>query len=118
MLHLIVNWFLSALSIVIVAHLVPGFEVKGFSTALVAAAVIGLVNATLGLILKILTLPLTIVTFGLFLFVINALMLKFAALLVPGFVVQHFAPAFIGAIVLSLVNLALRFLVRVLTSID
>jgi putative membrane protein len=118
MLHLIANWFLSALSLVIVAHLVPGFEVRGFGTALVAAAVIGLVNATLGLILKILTLPLTIVTFGLFLFVINALMLKFAAVLVPGFVVHHFAPAFIGAIVLSLVNLTLRFLVHALTSID
>ncbi len=107
---LIVHWFLSALSLLIVAHLVPGFEIRGFGTALVAAAVIGLVNATFGFMLKILTLPLMIVTFGLFLFVINALMLKLAAVLVPGFVVHGFAPALLGAIVLSLVSFALRFL--------
>ena len=111
MLILILHWFLSALSLVIVAHIVPGFEVKGFGTALIAAVVIGLVNATLGLVLKILTLPLTIFTFGLFLLVINALMLKFAALLVPGFTVHHFWPALFGAIVLSLVNFVLRSLV-------
>ncbi|HTM08543.1 MAG TPA: phage holin family protein, partial [Verrucomicrobiae bacterium] len=72
---LIVHWLLSALSILIVAHVVPGFEVRGFGTALIAAVVIGLVNATLGFVLKILTLPLTILTFGLFLLVINALMI-------------------------------------------
>ena len=108
---LIVHWFLSALSLLIVAHLVPGFEIRGFGTALVAAVVIGLVNATFGFVLKILTLPLTIVTFGLFLFVINAMMLKLAAAFVPGFAVEGFAPAFVGAIVLSLVSFALRFLV-------
>lgn len=107
---LIVHWLLSALSLIVVAHIVPGFEVRGFGTALIASVVIGLVNATLGLILKILTLPLTIFTFGLFLLVINALMLKFAALLVPGFTVHYFWSAFFGAIVLSLVNFALRYL--------
>jgi putative membrane protein len=108
---LLVHWFLSALSLLIVAHLVPGFEIRGFGTALVAAAVIGLVNATLGFVLKILTLPLTILTFGLFLLVINALMLNFAALLVPGFVVKGFGAAFLGAIVLSVVSFVLRVLI-------
>ncbi len=108
---LIVHWLLSALSILIVAHLVPGFEVRGFGTALIAALVIGLVNATLGFVLKILTLPLTILTFGLFLIVVNALMLSFAALLVPGFSVHGFGAALLGAIVLSLVSFVLRFLV-------
>ena len=110
MLILLVHWLLSALSLIVVAHIVPGFEVKGFGTALIAAIVIGLVNATLGLILKILTLPFTIFTFGLFLLVINALMIKFAAFLVPGFAVHYFWSAFFGAIVLSLVNFALRYL--------
>lgn len=110
MLILIVHWFLSALSLIVVAHIVPGFEVRDFGTALIASVVIGLVNATLGLILKILTLPLTIVTFGLFFLVINALMLRFAAFLVPGFVVHYFWSAFFGAIVLSLVNFVLRHL--------
>jgi len=111
MLYLITNWFLSALSIVIVAQLIPGFEVRGFGTALIAAVVIGLINATIGILVKLLTLPLTIVTFGLFLLVVNALMLLFASALVPGFVVTGFVPAFFGAVVLSLVNMALRHLV-------
>lgn len=108
---LILHWLLSALSILIVAHVVPGFEVRGFGTALIAAVVIGLVNATLGFVLKILTLPVTILTFGLFLIVINALMLLFAAMLVPGFAVHGFGPALLGAIVLSVVSFILRFLV-------
>jgi putative membrane protein len=108
---LILHWLLSALSILIVAHVVPGFEVRGFGTALFAAVVIGLVNATLGFVLKILTLPVTILTFGLFLIVINALMLLFAAMLVPGFAVHGFGPALLGAIVLSVVSFILRFLV-------
>jgi len=108
---LLLHWILSALSLLIVAHIVPGFEVRGFGAALLASLVIGLVNSTLGFLLKILTFPLTIITFGLFLFVINALMLRFAALVVPGFTVQGFFPAFLGAIVLALVSLALRSLV-------
>lgn len=110
MLVLVVHWFLNALGLVIVAHLVPGFRVASFGTALLAAIVVGLVNATLGLLLKIVTLPLTIVTFGLFLFVINALMLRFAASLVPGFVVAGFGPAFLGAILLTIVNMLLHSL--------
>lgn len=108
---LIVHWLLSALSILIVAHVVPGFEVRGFGTALIASVVIGLVNATLGFVLKILTLPLTILTFGLFLIVINALMIGFASMLVPGFSVHGFGAALLGAIVLSVVSFVLRFLV-------
>jgi len=111
MLTLLLHWFLSALSLLIVAHIVPGFEVRGFGVALLASLVIGLINSTLGLLLKLLTFPLTILTFGLFLFVINALMLSFAALLVPGFVVRGFAPALLGAVVLALVHLVLRGLV-------
>jgi len=108
---LIVHWLLSALSLLIVAKIVPGFRIADFGTALVAAIVIGLINATIGFFLKVVTFPITIVTFGLFVFVINALMLRFASSLVSGFVVAGFGPAFIGAIVLSLVNLVLRRLV-------
>ena len=111
MLPVIVNWFLSALSLVIVSHIIPGFEIKGFGTALIAAIVIGLVNATIGFILKILTFPITIFTFGLFLLVINAIMLKFAALFVSGFVIHGFVPAVLGAVVLALVSMTLRYLV-------
>jgi putative membrane protein len=79
--------------------------------ALIAAAVIGLVNATLGMLLKVITFPLTIVTLGLFWFVINALMLELAAAFVPGFQVRGFVAAFIGAIVLSLVSSVLQWLI-------
>jgi len=108
MLYLMVNWFLSALSLVIVAHIVPGFTVRSFGTALLASVVIGLINATLGLLVKVLTLPLTILTFGLFLVVVNALMLMLAASIVPGFRVEGFFPALLGAVVLALVSTVLR----------
>jgi putative membrane protein len=110
MRHLLVNWLLSAVSLAIVAALVPGIEVAGFGSALLAAAVIGLVNATLGLFLKIITFPLTLITLGAFLIVINALMLKVASALMPGFRVRGFLPAIIGAILLSLVHMLLRWL--------
>jgi putative membrane protein len=108
--HLLINWLLSALSLVIVANLIPGFQLTGFGPALFAAIVIGLVNGTLGFFLKIVTFPLTIVTLGLFWLVINGLMLKVAAALVPGFRIKGFLPAFFGAIVLTLVNMVLRWL--------
>lgn len=111
MLYLLTNWVLSALSIVIVAQVIPGFRVAGFGSALIAAVVIGLVNATIGLVVKLLTLPLTILTFGLFLLVVNAIMLEFASLFVPGFIVTGFGAAFFGAIVLSIINTVLRHLV-------
>ena len=110
MTHLLVNWLLSALSLVIVAHVVPGFQISGLASALIAAIVIGFVNGTLGFLLKIITFPLTILTLGIFWLVINALMLKVAAALVPGFRIEGFLPAFLGAIVLSLVNMALRLM--------
>jgi putative membrane protein len=111
MVALLIHWLISAVSLLIVAYILPGIEVRGFGTALIAAIVIGLINATLGLILKILTLPLTLLTFGLFLLVINALMLQLASSLVPGFFVSGFWSAFFGAIVLSLVSMALRSLI-------
>jgi len=109
-MKIIVNWLLSALSLMIVAHVVRGFDVTGFTAALLAALVIGLVNATVGVFLKVVTFPLPLLSLGLFWFVINALMLKLASAFVPGFSIQGFLPAFFGAIVLSLVNLFLKIL--------
>jgi putative membrane protein len=109
--RLLLHWILSAVAVWIVAHFVPGIAVSGPAAALIAALVIGLINATLGLLLKILTFPLTILTLGLFWFVINALMLELAAALVPGFYVRGFIPALIGAVMLSLVSSVLQWLV-------
>lgn len=111
-MKLLLNWIVSALVLLLVAHLVPGFIVRGFLAALIAAIVIGLVNATLGLVLKVLTFPLTVLTLGIFWFVINALMIKVAAALTPGFEVIGFWPAFLGGLILSLVNMVFRGLTK------
>jgi putative membrane protein len=112
MTKMLVHWILSALCLLLVAHFVRGFFVRGFGTALIAAVVIGLVNGTIGMLLKILTLPLTILTFGIFWLLINALMLKFAALFVPGFEVRGLWPAFWGGLILSLLNMTIRQLLK------
>jgi putative membrane protein len=111
-MRLLVRWLINALSLLIVAYIVPGFELHGFGTALIAAVIFGLVNATLGLILKVITFPLTIVTFGLFLIVINAIMLKMTASVTRGFAVHTWTAAFLGAIVLSLVSTFLHWLIK------
>src|SRR5438874_11319351 len=110
MKHLL-NWVLSAVALWIVANLVPGFHLTGPFAALIAALVIGFINATLGAFLKIVTFPLTLLTLGIFWLVINALMLELASAIVPGFHVDSFKAAFWGAIVLSLVNMFFRWLV-------
>ena len=107
---LLVNWVLSALCLVVVAKIVSGFELDGCGSALLAAIVVGFVNSTLGAFLRLVTLPLTLLTLGWFIFIVNALMLKLAAALVPGFRIKGLAPAFWGAIVLSLLNFLMRHL--------
>lgn len=109
-MKVLLNWVLSALAVWLVARLVPGFHVNGLFAALIAALVIGFVNATLGLFLKIITFPLTLLTLGLFWLVINAVMIELASAIVPGFHVDTFGAAFWGAIVLSLVNMLFRWL--------
>jgi len=109
---MLLNWVLSAVAVWVVSQVVTGVYVSGWKTALIAALVIGFINATIGLLLKVLTFPLTLVTLGIFWLVINALMLELAsALLSPGFQVHGFWAAFIGAIVLSLVNMVLKAIV-------
>lgn len=111
MIGLLIHWLISAASLMIVAYLFPGIQLRGLGAALIAPIVIGLVNATIGLILKVVTLPLTVLTLGIFWLIINALMLQLAAALVPGFYVAGFWSAFFGAIVLSIVGMVLRSLV-------
>ncbi len=110
MLRLIINWLLTTIALLIVAHFVPGFRVDGFTAALWAAVVIGFINATLGAILKFFTFPLTILTLGIFWIIINALMLKLASAFAPGFHIDGFKAAFLGAILLSILQMILRWL--------
>jgi putative membrane protein len=108
---MLLHWVVTALAVWITSRVVPGFYVDGAAAALIAAIVIGLVNATLGLFLKVITFPLTVFTLGIFWLVINAVMLELASAFVPGFHILSFGAAFWGAIVLSLVNMLLKWLV-------
>jgi putative membrane protein len=110
MIQLLVRWIISAVLLLVVSQVVPGFHVIGLRSAMIAALVIGLVNATVGVVLKIVTFPLTIVTLGLFLLIINAFMLMFASHFVSGFVVDGFVPAFWGALLLSILGMVTRWL--------
>jgi putative membrane protein len=107
MLHWILSLVISAAILLIISRVVSGFELDGFGPALIAALIIGVVNAIVRPVLAFLTLPLIIVTLGLFLFVLNALMLKLTSAIVPGFRIRGFMPAIWGAILLAIANLVI-----------
>jgi len=112
MIKLLIHWVLSAAVLLIIARIVPGFQVQGLEPALIAALVIGLLNGTLGLLLKIITFPITILTLGLFLLVINALMIRLAAHIVTGFHVSGWIPALWGAVALSVLGMAIHLVAK------
>jgi len=110
MVRMLLHWVLNAIALLIVSHFVAGFVVSGFLSALIAVVVIGLFNATLGLMLKLVTLPLGILTFGLFFLLINAVVLKFSSIFVPGFRVTSLAAAFWGALALMVLHMLFAFI--------
>jgi putative membrane protein len=112
MVRMLVHWVLNTVALLVVAHFVQGFVVSNLVSALIAVIVIGLLNATLGLLLKIITLPLGILTLGIFFLVINAVVLKFASEFVPGFQVQTFTAAFLGALALAVLHLVFGVVLR------
>ena len=105
MLRWTLQWVMSAMALLAVAHYVKGFVVLDLLSGMIAVVVIGLFNATFGLLLKIITLPLGILTFGLFFFVINAVILWFSSQFVPGFRVETFKAALLGALALAVLHL-------------
>ncbi|MBD2308026.1 phage holin family protein [Chroococcidiopsis sp. FACHB-1243] len=112
MIHFLLTWLVTAVSLLITANLVNGFIVTNFAAALIAAVVIGLVNAIIRPILIVLTLPLTILTLGLFLFVVNGISIWIASVLSPGFTVAGLLPGLLGSIVLTLVAGIINFVVE------
>ncbi len=99
---LLIRWVINAVLLLLAAGLVPGFEVTGFYAALIAALVLGLINAIIRPLLFVLTLPVTIITLGLFALVINGLMVWFMSSIVKGIVLDGFIPAVLVSIVLWL----------------
>jgi len=108
MIKMLIHWVVSAITLIVISHFLHGFVVMGLQPALIAALVIGLLNATLGLVLKVITFPITILTLGLFLLVINAAMILLASRLVTGFHVTGWIPALWGAVALALVGIAVH----------
>jgi putative membrane protein len=108
---LLLVWILNALALLAVAYLMPSIEVAGFMTALIAAAVIGLVNILIRPVLILLTLPVTVLTLGLFIFVINGLLFYFVGHVLEGFHVQSLLSGIIGAILYSIISWLLTSLI-------
>ena len=108
----ILKWLCSALALLAVAYLYSGVVVTSFTDALIAAAVLGVLNTIIRPLLVLLTLPVTVVTLGLFMFVINALMFWAAASLVSGLNVNGFWAALIGSLIYSLLQLAIEFVLE------
>ncbi len=103
-MRLLLAWQINAFALVAVAYLMPGISVASFTTALVAALVLGLINAVVRPVLVLLTLPVTIITLGLFIFVLNGLLFWFVGSFIQGFVVEGFWSGVFGAIVFSLIS--------------
>ena len=101
---LLIRWIVNTLALFLVVTIVPNFHYRDWVTLVIAAAVLGLLNAIVRPILFVLTLPITFVTLGLFLLVLNAIMLELTAWLVPGFDIDGFVWAIVGALVLSVIS--------------
>ncbi|MEX0650030.1 MAG: phage holin family protein [Candidatus Andersenbacteria bacterium] len=107
-MNIFIRWIILTIAVLITSYILPGVAVGGFVAALVTAAVLGIINAFLKPFLVILTLPVTIVTLGLFLFVINALLVQLASVIVPDFSVSSFLWALAFSVILSLVSYVLH----------
>ena len=97
-------WVFNAMALIAVAYLLPGIKVDGFTSALIAALILGLVNTLIRPVLVLLTLPITVITLGLFILVINGLLFWFVGTFIKGFTVGGFWPALFGAIAYSVIS--------------
>jgi len=108
---MLVQWVVSAAALLATSKVMPGFKVANFTSAMIAAVVIGLANALIWPVLIFLTLPINILTLGLFTFVVNGAVLKICAAILKGFEITSWFSAIFGAIVLSIVSSLLHWLV-------
>ena len=110
MVHLLLIWLLSALSLMIAAYLLPTVEIESFGTAMIAAVVIGLLNATLGFLIRLVAFPLTWLLPGLMYLICDAIMIWIPSRLLRGFAVKNFTAAFLCALIVAVVNMLLSSL--------
>jgi putative membrane protein len=107
----LLRWSMNLLALVVAAKLIDGVRVESLGMAVLAAGILGVVNAVIRPVVLLLTLPINLLTLGLFTLVINALMLQFVAYLVPGLVIETFRAAFWAAIVISIISWLLNIFV-------
>jgi putative membrane protein len=112
MFRALIHWILSAIALIVASQFVPGFYVNDVRSAMLAAVVIGVLNATLGFLMKVITFPLAILTFGIFLIVINASMIMLASKMVSGLTVYGWVPAFWAAVVLAVLGMLIRSIMK------
>jgi putative membrane protein len=103
-MHLLIRWLLNTLALFVVVNVVPGFHYNSIVSLAIAALILGLLNAVIRPILVFITFPITVISLGLFLIVINAVMLELTAWLAPGFGIDSFGAAAIGAVVLAIIS--------------
>jgi putative membrane protein len=108
MVHWIVNWLVAAVALWLMAQIIPGIQIREFKTALIAAVVLAVIDITIGPVLRFIAFPLTLITLGLFSFVLKALVLKLTSLFTPGFRIDGFLNALLGALVLTVLDIVLR----------
>jgi putative membrane protein len=104
MIGMIISWIVLTLAILLAAYLVPGIRVRSLGNAVIAAAILGLLNLALKPVAMFLSLPLIVVTLGLFIFVINALLLWLVAAITPGLEIRDFGSALLGALIVTIVS--------------
>jgi len=107
MVRLLVNWLVTTAAILISAYFLPGISVKSIGAAFLTALVLGLINAIIRPILLVLTFPITILTLGLFIFILNAILVLVTSAIVPGFYVHGFFWALLFSLVFSIVSFIL-----------
>lgn len=108
---ILIRWLINAAGLILISYIITGIEVDGIAPALIAAAVLGIINAVIRPILLILTLPINILTLGLFTFILNGAMLALTAQVVRGFTVSGFWSAVLGALLLSIISSTMSFLI-------
>ncbi|MBI2011132.1 phage holin family protein [Candidatus Daviesbacteria bacterium] len=111
-MNILISLLLNAAALIVTAYIVPGFQVSDFTSAILAAIVLGVINTFIKPVLLVLTAPINLLTLGLFTFVVNAVVLWLVTLVVPGMTIDGFLPAILGAIVLSVVSTALSSLLK------
>ncbi len=106
-MHLLLVWLLSAVALIVAAYILPSVEIESFGTAMIAAALIGLLNATLGFLLRLMVFPLTWLVPGLVYLLCDAVMIYIVSRFLRGFAVRNFTAAFLCALVVAIVNILL-----------